>query len=170
MNGTAITREAAAGTALYYSKHNGWAEFSEYHGTRVIVVDSERAHWAYNGRTDKYEKKATVITYYGMRTTLGCLVREVRENGEEGREFVANAAHLRGAWTACQSIVQTNQTRRDALVAAQQESHRHAAAVREAILMEFGLKGHQPIGALSTEITVSSVALLALLRSLRDAA
>jgi hypothetical protein len=170
MNGIVITLEAAAGTALYFSKHNGWSAFGENHGTRVIVVDGERAHWAYNGETGKYGKKDTASTFYRSRTMLGYLVREVRENGEEGREFIARAAHLRGAWTACQSIVQTNQAAQDKLRQQREETREHAEAIRAAIIAEFGLKLHLTSGSLATEVTVSGTALLAMLRQLRDAA
>lgn len=168
MDRNAIKREAAAGTALYYSKSNGWAEFSEYHGKRVVVTDAVPGHWMYNRETNSYEKKASASTLYRSRTTLGYLVREV---DEDGSEFIAHAGHLRGAWTACQDIVKANQRTKDKFKQIRDERIARNEQMREELLMEFGLHVESWSANDATgSVTVDTKRLLELLRSVRAAA
>lgn len=166
MDRNAIKREAAAGTALYFSKHNGWTQFSEYHGQKVTIVDPEPGHWAYDNDTDGYVKRATASSFYRNRTTNGYLVQE--EVGK--RRFIARAAHLRGAWTACQNIVKTNHQAALEAQRGRDTTRAHNTQVRTE-LASFGAAADAwYYDDAAGTVTLDAGKLLELLRSLRDAA
>lgn len=159
-----IEKAAADGTALYFSRHNGWAKFGEWHGEIRTVVNCEPGDWRWNSDSKTYVRAPYKAEFGRHKTKYGYLVRD-----KYGNESIAPASQLRGTWEECIAIIRVDQAAQDEIRKSRDESARHATAVRVAIQEEFGLSLLHPVGLLSTQVAVSSVELLTLLRSLRDA-